>query len=77
MKQKFLKCEKCGNMVEVVKESGIPVICCGEAMKEIIPGIVEASKEKLNQIKKLKETYESLNTEECKLALKNKEEIKP
>ena len=46
MKQKFLKCEKCGNMVAVVKESGIPVMCCGETMKEIIPGTVEASKEK-------------------------------
>lgn len=46
MKQKFLKCEKCGNMVAVVKESGIPVMCCGETMKEIIPETVEASKEK-------------------------------
>lgn len=46
MKQKFLKCEKCGNIVAAVKESGIPVMCCGESMKEIIPGTVEASKEK-------------------------------
>ena len=46
MKQKFLKCEHCGNIVGVVKESGVPVMCCGEEMKEIIPGTVEASKEK-------------------------------
>ena len=46
MKQKFLRCNKCGNMVAVVKESGVPVMCCGEAMKEIIAGEVEASTEK-------------------------------
>ena len=46
MKQKFLKCEHCGNIVAVVKENGAPVMCCGEKMKEIIPGVVEASKEK-------------------------------
>lgn len=46
MKQKFLRCNKCGNMVAVVKESGVPVMCCGEAMKEIMAGEVEASTEK-------------------------------
>ena len=46
MNQKFLKCEHCGNIVAVVKETGVPVMCCGEAMKEIIPGTVDASREK-------------------------------
>ena len=46
MKQKFLKCEYCGNIIAVVKESGVPVMCCGEKMKEIIPGTIEASTEK-------------------------------
>ncbi len=46
MKQKFLKCKHCGNIVAVVKESGVPVVCCGEPMEEIIPGTVEAAKEK-------------------------------
>ena len=46
MKQKFLKCEHCENIIAVVKESGVPVMCCGEKMKEIIPGTVEASAEK-------------------------------
>lgn len=32
---KLLKCEKCGNVVVVVKEGGNPDIhCCGEEMKE-------------------------------------------
>lgn len=46
MEQKFLICEHCGNIVAVVKESGVKVVCCGEKMKEIIPGSVEASREK-------------------------------
>ena len=46
MEQKFLKCEKCGNIVAVVKESKVPVMCCGQKMEQIIPGTVEASREK-------------------------------
>lgn len=46
MNQKFLKCSHCGNIVAVVKETGVPVMCCGEKMNEIIPGEVDASKEK-------------------------------
>ena len=43
---KFYICEHCGNIIEMVKESGVSVVCCGQKMKEIIPGTVEASKEK-------------------------------
>ena len=43
---KFYVCEHCGNMVAVVKETGVPVMCCGEAMKEVVPGTVDASVEK-------------------------------
>ena len=46
MEQKFLKCDKCGNIVAVVKESKIPIMCCGQKMEQMIPGIVEASYEK-------------------------------
>lgn len=46
MEQKFLKCEKCGNIVAVVKETRVPIMCCGQKMEQIIPGTVEASKEK-------------------------------
>ena len=46
MEQKFLKCEKCGNIVAVVHESKVPLMCCGQKMEQIIPGTVEASKEK-------------------------------
>lgn len=43
---KFLICKHCGNIVATVRESGVPVICCGEPMQELVPGTVEASLEK-------------------------------
>lgn len=43
---KFYVCEHCGNIVEFVNASGVPVVCCGEAMKEIVPGSVDAAVEK-------------------------------
>ena len=46
MEQKFLECKKCGNIVAAVKESGVSVMCCGQKMEQIIPGTVEASREK-------------------------------
>ena len=46
MKQKFFVCEKCGNIIAMVKESGVPVVCCGQKMTEIVPGTVDASREK-------------------------------
>ena len=46
MEQKFYKCEHCGNIIAMVKNTGVPVVCCGEKMKEIVPGTVDASLEK-------------------------------
>lgn len=46
MEQKFLECKKCGNIVAVVKESKVPVMCCGQKMEQITPNTVDASVEK-------------------------------
>ena len=46
MKVKFYRCSHCGNIVMSVEDSGVPIICCGEAMQEIVGGTVDASKEK-------------------------------
>ena len=46
MEQKFYICEHCGNIVTKIKDSKVPIVCCGEKMKEIIPGTVDASREK-------------------------------
>ncbi|MFR4351750.1 MAG: desulfoferrodoxin family protein [Roseburia sp.] len=46
MSQKFCICERCGNIVEMVKDVGVPIMCCGQKMEEIIPGTTDASVEK-------------------------------
>jgi len=43
---KFLKCKHCGQIVGVLKDTGNPIICCGEEMQELIPNTVDAAKEK-------------------------------
>lgn len=46
MDLKFYKCNKCGQIISKIKDTGVPIICCGEPMEEIIPGTVDASLEK-------------------------------
>ena len=46
MEMKFYQCETCGQIIAIVKKTGVPVMCCGKAMKEIIPGTTDASLEK-------------------------------
>lgn len=46
MEQKFYVCKHCGNIYAAVKETGVKVKCCGEDMSLIVPGTVDASKEK-------------------------------
>ena len=46
MEQKFYICSHCGNIIAKVKDVGVPVMCCGQKMTEIIPGSTEASQEK-------------------------------
>ena len=43
---KFYICEKCGNLIEKIDDSGVPVVCCGQKMTPIVAGTVEASREK-------------------------------
>ena len=46
MKQRFFRCSHCGNIIAKVHDSGVPVICCGEPVVEIIPSTTDASTEK-------------------------------
>ena len=46
MEMKFYRCAHCGNIVALVKDSGVPVMCCGEKMQEIVPGTTDAAVEK-------------------------------
>lgn len=45
-KHKFFVCKHCGNLVGLILNRGVPLICCGEKMTELIPNTVEASVEK-------------------------------
>ena len=43
---KYYICEHCGNIIEYVKETGVPVMCCGQKMTELIPGTSDGAHEK-------------------------------
>ena len=46
MSQKFFKCAHCGNIIAFVEDKGVPVMCCGQKMDEIVPGTTDAAQEK-------------------------------
>lgn len=46
MKTNFFVCEHCGNLVEVVNDGGVPLMCCGQEMTCLQAGVAEASHEK-------------------------------
>ena len=43
---KFYICEHCGNIVGLIKNAGVPLMCCGKKMTKLEAGVVEASHEK-------------------------------
>ncbi len=43
---RFYICEHCGNIVGLIKDAGVPIMCCGQKMTKLEPGTVEASREK-------------------------------
>ena len=45
-KNKFYICEHCGNIVGMINDSGVNPVCCGQKMKKLEAGVVEASREK-------------------------------
>jgi len=43
---KFYRCDHCGNIITFLHSAGVPVMCCGQKMTELVPGTVDASAEK-------------------------------
>ena len=43
---KFYICKHCGNIIAYVHSSGVPVVCCGEPMEELVAGAVDGAFEK-------------------------------
>lgn len=46
MKERFYTCKHCGNVIGLIHDAGVPVMCCGEKMQAVEPNTVDASKEK-------------------------------
>ena len=46
MEMEFYRCSRCGQIIAIVKKTGVPVVCCGEKMQKIEPGTTDASIEK-------------------------------
>lgn len=44
--QKFFVCKHCGNLVGMIHNAGVKIICCGEPMTELVANTVEAASEK-------------------------------
>ena len=43
---KFYICEHCGNLIGMIHDSKVPMMCCGQKMTKLEAGVVEASHEK-------------------------------
>ena len=43
---KFYICSHCGNIIAYVKDQGVPVMCCGQKMEELVPNTTDAAVEK-------------------------------
>ena len=46
MSAKFYICRHCGNLVGMIHDAGVPMMCCGQKMETLEPNTVEASGEK-------------------------------
>ena len=46
MEVKFYRCNKCGNIVELINNGGGELVCCGEPMVELKANTTDAATEK-------------------------------
>ena len=48
MKQQleFYRCSRCGNLVELIEDAGVPLHCCGQPMERLTPNTTDAAQEK-------------------------------
>ena len=45
-KPTFYHCTKCGNVIGMLKDAGVRIICCGDPMQVLTANTVDASREK-------------------------------
>ena len=46
MEFKLYRCAHCGNIIFKVVDKGVPVMCCGQKMEEIVPNTTDGALEK-------------------------------
>ena len=44
--QKFFVCNHCGNLIGMIHNADVPVVCCGEKMQELVANTTDAALEK-------------------------------
>ena len=54
MTPKFFVCSHCGNVIELLDDHNVPVMCCGQKMSPLVAGTVDASVEKHTPVAKIK-----------------------
>ncbi len=46
MSEQYFVCERCGNIITKIEDKGYSIMCCGEKIKELTPGAIDATIEK-------------------------------
>ena len=46
MELKLYRCAHCGNIVFKVVDKGVPLMCCGQKMEELVPNTTDGALEK-------------------------------
>ena len=46
MKEKFYICRHCGNLIGLIHDAGVPMMCCGQKMEALVPNTTEEAGEK-------------------------------
>ena len=61
MENRFYICEHCGNIIGMIHDAGVPMMCCGQKMTQLTPGTVEASTEKHIPVVSIKDNIVEVN----------------
>ena len=46
MEFKLYRCAHCGNIAWKIVDKGVPLVCCGQKMEELVPGTTDGALEK-------------------------------
>jgi len=42
----FFRCAHCGQIVSILRDAGVPIVCCGQRMDRLVPNATDAAQEK-------------------------------